>query len=160
MMKESADDSNRQIYRGPVVGYATGPRCRLPPKLALVVFIMYGIYMAYKNKDDAKRWYADHKETELVRSKENKARYQARNIQFVQEYKLANPCVDCKNYFLEPEVLEFDHIGSDKTLHVSTMCYRPMSLDRIKKEIQKCELVCANCHRVRTASRKRHIGVV
>jgi hypothetical protein len=47
-------------------------------------------------------------------------------------------------------VLEFDH-QRDKTLNVSALSREGYSLDRLKQEIAKCEAVCANCQRRRTA---------
>ena len=47
----------------------------------------------------------------------------------------------------EPDivVLEFDH-QRDKLLDVSTLSREGYSLDKLKQEIAKCEVVCANCH--------------
>jgi hypothetical protein len=51
-------------------------------------------------------------------------------------------------------VLEFDHVGP-KRAEVGKLVREAYRLDRIKAEIENCELVCANCHRRRTASRAR-----
>lgn len=61
-----------------------------------------------------------------------------------------NPCVDCGESDIL--VLEFDHLpGFEKTMEVSKMLgYSP---DKILAEIAKCQVVCANCHRRRTAAR-------
>lgn len=50
----------------------------------------------------------------------------------------------------DPVVLEFDHI-SDKIDSVSRMICDSYSLDSLEKEIAKCEVRCANCHRRKTA---------
>jgi len=45
------------------------------------------------------------------------------------------------------EALEFHHIDPEqKDFEISTLGYRN-SLERLKKELDKCELLCANCHR-------------
>ncbi len=64
----------------------------------------------------------------------------------------SNPCTDCSNSF-SVFCMEFDHRpGTDKVCDVCDMIgYH--SLDTILEEIQKCDLVCRNCHRVRTANR-------
>lgn len=61
------------------------------------------------------------------------------------------PCTDCKNSY-HPVCLDFDHLG-DKTKNIADMLKEGYSIDRIKEEIEKCELVCANCHRLRTYNR-------
>jgi hypothetical protein len=68
----------------------------------------------------------------------------------LSEIKEASGCVDCgiKNYIL----LDFDHL-SDKKYNVSRMIHDGFSWAAIKKEIAKCEVVCANCHRIRTHDR-------
>lgn len=64
-------------------------------------------------------------------------------------YLLANPCIDCGEP--DPTVLEFDHIDpSAKTASISEMI-SSYTWRRIKQEIGKCEVRCANCHRRRTA---------
>jgi hypothetical protein len=59
-------------------------------------------------------------------------------------------CADCG--ISEPWVLDFDHIA-DKTAGVSRMVNQGYALDTIKLEIAKCEIRCANCHRIITAKR-------
>lgn len=61
------------------------------------------------------------------------------------------PCTDCHvNY--PPYVMDFDHL-TNKEFSISHMRRRRMAFDKIKAEILKCEIVCANCHRIRTNSR-------
>lgn len=66
------------------------------------------------------------------------------------EIKQASGCTDCgeSNHI----VLDFDHIR-DKKYNVSRMIHDGFSWAAIKKEIAKCEVVCANCHRIRTHKR-------
>ena len=76
---------------------------------------------------------------------------------YVYQYKKGQKCVDCgfegKDY---PEVLEFDHL-KDKEFEISMFHYHTNSMIKVKKEIQKCELVCANCHRIRTVRRRKKL---
>ena len=67
-------------------------------------------------------------------------------------YKLDLGCVDC-HYNTHAEALDFDHIW-DKEFNVSDMVRLGYSWANILVEIEKCEVVCANCHRVRTAQRR------
>jgi hypothetical protein len=64
----------------------------------------------------------------------------------VEELK-SRPCADCGRTF-PTYVMDFDHIGP-KTAEVSSMV-RTLSTERLLAEVRKCEVVCANCHRVRT----------
>ncbi len=69
-------------------------------------------------------------------------------IDRVSAIKLAAGCADC-GYREHPAALDFDHAGSEKTANVSRLI-RLSPWDRIAAEIAKCEVVCANCHRIRT----------
>lgn len=61
-------------------------------------------------------------------------------------------CVDC-GYNKHPAALDFDHLhGFTKRAGVGTMVRR--SWGDILEEIAKCEVVCANCHRIRTIGRR------
>lgn len=61
------------------------------------------------------------------------------------------PCADCKLEY-PYYVMDFDHLR-DKSFGIREMRRRRMALDKIIKEIAKCEVVCANCHRERTFGR-------
>ena len=61
-----------------------------------------------------------------------------------------NPCVDCGER--DPVVLEFDHVRETKAFDIGTkLLTQPWAA--ILAEIEKCDVVCANCHRRRTAQR-------
>jgi hypothetical protein len=62
----------------------------------------------------------------------------------------ASACADCGERDLE--VLEFDHLR-DKEANVAALVGSRYRLDRVRAEIEKCEVVCANCHRHRTGRR-------
>ena len=72
--------------------------------------------------------------------------------EYVLEILRAGACADCG--LADPAVLEFDHVGP-KTMEVGRLVREGYRLERIKAEIARCELVCANCHRRRTATRVR-----
>jgi hypothetical protein len=67
------------------------------------------------------------------------------------------PCMDCGGRF-PTCAMDFDHVNDDKIANVSALVAASSSLARIKTEIEKCELVCANCHRVRTESKNQYFG--
>lgn len=73
-----------------------------------------------------------------------------RNRKFILEYLQNKSCIDCG--ISDPILLEFDHIDpSTKDIEVCKMMQLGYSVERIQKEIDKCEIRCANCHRLRTA---------
>jgi hypothetical protein len=64
----------------------------------------------------------------------------------------AKPCTDCKQTF-PPECMDLDHLpGHVKVAAVSNMIW--CTVERVKAELAKCEVVCANCHRIRSKNRK------
>ena len=67
-------------------------------------------------------------------------------------YKTENPCVDC-NKFYPSYVMDLDHVRGEKKKAVSALVSANRPWDEIKEEIDKCDLVCANCHRERTYKR-------
>lgn len=69
----------------------------------------------------------------------------------VAAYKLAQGCADC-GYNENALALEFDHLpGTEKKRTVASLMYN--SWEAIWAEIAKCEVVCANCHAIRTFTR-------
>jgi hypothetical protein len=89
-----------------------------------------------------------------ARAAVNNARIKARNRQNLREYLAESCCKDCG--LRDFVVLEFDHRDPEtKRRDVSTMVGRALSWATISLEIAKCDVVCANCHRRRTA---RHFG--
>jgi hypothetical protein len=81
------------------------------------------------------------------RTKERKKIEKCRD--FMVDFLLQNPCVDCGNSDIR--VLEFDHI-KEKNTDVSILLSNG-KLKRLQEEIKLCEVVCANCHRIRTMRR-------
>jgi hypothetical protein len=75
----------------------------------------------------------------------------ARNKQWVRNFLEKHPCVDCGTG--DVRVLEFDHCRGVKKQYVSRLVMDGYSIECIKTEIAKCDVVCANCHRIRTYER-------
>jgi hypothetical protein len=59
------------------------------------------------------------------------------------------PCMDCGRKF-PTCCMDFDHTGEDKVEIVSRLVGSMAPKERILAEIAKCDLICANCHRIRT----------
>ena len=88
-------------------------------------------------------------EIRLAKSECEKRRYYE-TAAFIDGYRQA-PCSDCGGTF-PVECMDFDHIDpTTKVVEISKLRTRgPSYKERIWAEIQKCELVCANCHRIRS----------
>jgi hypothetical protein len=80
----------------------------------------------------------------------------AERAAYLIEFFRTRPCVDCGER--DPLVLEFDHLG-DKIFNISKGV-RDHSWASVLDEIAKCDVVCANCHRRRTARRGRFARAV
>lgn len=77
-------------------------------------------------------------------------RIRKRNREWMWNYYTEHPCVDCGEK--DPIVLEPDHLDPDTKIDgVSRLAHNTRSLIVIQTELEKCEIVCANCHRRRTA---------
>ena len=69
--------------------------------------------------------------------------------QYLGDYLRSHPCVDCGE--TDILVLEFDHIDRKNKLEsVATMVRLDVAMEKLKHEISKCEVRCANCHRRKT----------
>ncbi len=88
----------------------------------------YYIEKAYKKRDALRRW--------------------------VYDLKNKTPCADCGIQY-PYYVTDFDHIGEKgEKINTVSKLINSGSTKQVKAEIEKCELVCANCHRIRTYNRK------
>lgn len=78
--------------------------------------------------------------------------YRARNTQLLNELK-NKPCADCgKSY--PPYVMDFDHINGTKKDAVSRISGKGHGTRQaLLAEVAKCEVVCSNCHRIRSHNR-------
>ena len=110
--------------------------------------------MAYKdpkdprNKESKRQWYLRNKEVH----KADRIKRTLRNKKYYKEFKKNKPCLDCKIVY-PTYVLDFDHRdGTKKRFNISLVSSH--SIETLQKEIDKCDLVCANCHRIRTHKRR------
>lgn len=109
--------------------------------------------MGYKNPDQQREY-----QREWARknsAKRRKARH-TRKRDILSELK-SKPCMDCGNTF--PVVcMDFDHRpGEEKLATVNDFVRKGWGIKKMLEEIDKCDLVCSNCHRVRTATRGGYI---
>lgn len=90
------------------------------------------------------------KDPEKGRAWRRAHRYKMRKI--VSDYLAKNPCAVCG--FSDIKALEFDHINRDskksKNKNISVLMNGTPSLKSLLSEIKKCQVLCANCHRIKT----------
>jgi hypothetical protein len=106
----------------------------------------YNTSIAYKNIEDRKaasrKHYLANKNAYLDRNK----RYRNTIREYIREIKESRPCSDCRRKY-PYYVMDFDHL-EDKENIISFLTATGR-IGALKKEILKCEIVCANCHRLR-----------
>jgi 5-methylcytosine-specific restriction endonuclease McrA len=83
------------------------------------------------------------------RKKSKKKSRQKRKLEAIQY--LGGKCMDCGN--TDTRVLEFDHAKVRRNGRYTIASYLQGSWERLRPHLDECELVCANCHAIRTAER-------
>src|SRR3989338_172505 len=89
-----------------------------------------------------KQHYQNNKVSERIRVKQRKEHI----AQWFKEYKEKQACEICgENYAV---CLDFHHLNeSDKDFNIAYVKAWGWSIERIKKEIKKYQILCSNCHR-------------
>jgi len=101
-----------------------------------------------KAREYMREYYKEHKDEQLASGRE---RYRKKRIQW-NEFLTTQKCVHCG--MSDPECLDFHHLDAkQKDNSVSAMLTH--SWKRILAEIEKCIVLCANCHRKEHARLKR-----
>src|SRR5690554_5037442 len=94
--------------------------------------------------------YKDNKESHLQAIYRNKKeRVKKHRLLILEMFK--NGCLDCSES--DPRCLEFDHVRGEKKGEVTVLLSSGYSWEVIQEEIDKCDIVCANCHKKRTYDR-------
>jgi hypothetical protein len=101
------------------------------------------------NREYQREHYQNNKSVYAEKEKRRRKRLRA----WLKAYKESIPCTDCGGKF-PSYVMEFDHIpGNVKAFTIGGSIHR-MSQKTYFEELDKCELVCSNCHKIRTHTRK------
>lgn len=96
------------------------------------------------------RWVSKNRERYLQIKRCLLKRRRQKFKQSIDQYKESTPCADCGNKY--PAVcMDFDHrVPCEKRASISRLISNN-GWQRVWTELTKCDLVCANCHRIRTA---------
>jgi len=100
-----------------------------------------------KQKEAQKRSYINN----LEKNKAKNKTYRENVRNYVREQKESSPCLDCGIQY-PYYVMEYDHIKDDKVKTVSWLASAG-TMNQVIEEIKKCDLVCSNCHKIRTWNR-------
>lgn len=118
---------------------------RTAPKIQIPYELRKEYHRQYHLKHHAKR---------LARNRIRNARLKEEASALASAAK-SRPCVDCGIQY-PPWVMQFDHVRGTKLFDISTAVNRlRCSLSTLMAEIEKCDVVCANCHADRTHKRRR-----
>lgn len=100
----------------------------------------------WEELSSGQRFYRRHPEKHKEWVKEREKRV----LNWFYEYKESFSCCECEEK--RSPCLDFHHQG-EKNLNVSQMPYQGYSKESIKQEIENCEVLCANCHRIKHSER-------
>lgn len=112
---------------------------------------VFGLYNPkYKWKGNRKEYHKIYDRERYLKNKEEidlrNKRYREKTLRKVREYKKDRGCKYCNEG--DPCCLDFHHLDpEEKEFEISTMIKKGFSWKRILKEINKCDIICSNCHR-------------
>jgi hypothetical protein len=101
-------------------------------------------------KDCQRRYSREHykknKELHNSRRRKNNRIYRERNRQFIKDYLREHPCSICG--FSDARALDFHHEQENKRENISDLVRGGRPIEFLMKEVSRCSVVCANCHRI------------
>lgn len=98
-----------------------------------------------------KEHYKNNAQAYINRAKVRTGLIVTENRELLFAYLSSHPCIDCGN--TDIRTLDFDHVRGKKLSNISKMAIEGYSWPTIENEIAKCEVRCANCHRIKTFER-------
>lgn len=105
-----------------------------------------------KSRAYLRKHYQKNRQYYIDKARRNDKKYQEKVREFLTTYLQSHPCIDCGESDIV--VLDFDH-KRDKIDSVAVLVQRKCSLVKVKAEVEKCEVRCANCHRRKTARKQK-----
>jgi hypothetical protein len=106
-----------------------------------------------KKEQDANRWKQNKNKPKHGKAYNNK-KYRKEFRKWAASLKENKPCTDCDKMF-HFAAMQWDHLPKyKKEFNIGSISNGGVSKKRYLEELDKCELVCANCHAVRTFNRR------
>jgi hypothetical protein len=101
----------------------------------------------YRNKEDQQKAWRAHYARNKEKYAERNRKRRAEMITWLDSLKEGKPCVQCENVF-PPKAMDFHHRDpSQKEFSISNVRFLGYGKERVLQEIEKCDLLCAVCHR-------------
>jgi hypothetical protein len=118
----------------------------------------YNAAYVEENREELRQYHRENNKTPKRRGQVRNAlaAARARNRAYVIEAK-NRPCADCGNCY-PSYVMDLDHVRGEKVGNVGSMVGQGIALEHIRVEIEKCDVVCSNCHRIRTHERGQYLS--
>jgi len=98
-------------------------------------------------------WYPANRDKHIGMVNASRGKRRLLYRQLIHQIKVQSGCADCG--IRDPRVLDFDHVEGAKHYEVSFLTSGAYSLESILREINKCVVRCANCHRIVTWERRQ-----
>jgi hypothetical protein len=102
-----------------------------------------------------KVWYDKNKESERAKAKVRQSERRKDCYEWYYEYKLSLSCIKCG--FSHPAALDFHHRDKDGKDFNPSQLIGQTNKNRFLEEVQKCDVLCANCHRIHHYNENRNI---
>ena len=105
--------------------------------------------MAYASTEQQRQYSREHyrrnREKHIAQAAIRNKIQKKKLIEYAWEFKKKNPCCKCGES--DPACLDFHHVGDDKEREVAIAARLGWSVEHLQLEMDKCIIVCANCHR-------------
>ena len=95
------------------------------------------------------KWYRNNRARHVANVARRRRKAETEIIKLILAYLQQHPCIDCGED--NPVILEFDHVRGDKRDSICDLIRRGCGWATISAEVQKCEVRCCKCHRLKTA---------
>ena len=106
-----------------------------------------------KRKETYKQHYhtykSEYRERAIIRNRRLKDLLRVKTLEYLKD----KSCVMCG--MSDPRVLDFDHINpTTKSFGIARALHNIMAWEKVLAEIEKCQILCANCHRIKTSTQQ------